>query len=219
MADLDGGVAAERSPAHRASPEPVTERGRRTRAALIQAAAQVFAERGYHDTTIGDITAAADVAHGTFYTYFDSKRDLFIEVVEALVQEFRNEARTIPSAGTDPYSRVERANRGYLRAYARNAALMGVLEQVAMVDPDLREVRLRSREFWVQRAQRQIEAWQREGLARADVDAEYAANALGAMVDRCALLWLVLGEPYDEDRATAALTDLYANALGLPPRA
>lgn len=218
MADVETADSLDRSGAHRASTEPVTERGRRTRATLIEAAGKVFAERGYHDTTIGDITSAADVAHGTFYTYFDSKRDLFIEVVEALVQDFRNEARTIPRAGADPYSRIERANRGYLRAYARNAALMGVLEQVAMVDADLREVRLKSRKFWVQRAHSQIEQWQAEGLARADVDAEYAANALGAMVDRCAMLWLVLGEPYDEDRATDALTDLYAHALGLPPR-
>ena len=64
--------------AHRAaSPQPVTERGRRTRAALIEAAGRVFAERGYLDATIGDITVAAEVAHGTFYTYFESKRDLF----------------------------------------------------------------------------------------------------------------------------------------------
>ncbi len=218
MADVDTADSLDRSGAHRASAEPVTERGRRTRATLIGAASRVFAERGYHDTTIGDITTAADVAHGTFYTYFDSKRDLFIEVVEALVEDFRSEARTIPRIGSDLYSRIERANRGYLRAYARNAALMGVLEQVAIVDADLREVRLKSRQFWVQRARNQIEQWQAEGLARADVDAEYAANALGAMVDRCAMLWMVLGEPYDEDRATAALTDLYAHALGLPPR-
>src|SRR5215211_6324497 len=90
------GAEGPRAAAHRAgsahraaSPEPATERGRRTRAALIDAARRVFAERGYIDATIADITAAAEVAHGTFYTYFESKRDLFHEVVEALMADFR----------------------------------------------------------------------------------------------------------------------------------
>jgi AcrR family transcriptional regulator len=206
--------------AHRAaSPEPVTERGRRTRASLIEAARRVFAEHSYADATIADITTAAEVAHGTFYTYFESKRDLFVEVVESLVTEIRAEARSLPRDGDDPWSRVERSNRGYLRAYKRNARLMGVLEQVAMDDPELRDVRLASRRYWVERQEEQIKRWQAEGLARAEIDAGYAANALGAMVDRCAFLWLVLGdEPYEEDRAVASLTDLYVNALGLPGR-
>ena len=96
---------------------------------------------------------------------------------------------------------------------------MGVLEQVAMDDPELRDVRLASRRYWVERQEEQIKRWQAEGIARPEIDAGYAANALGAMVDRCAFLWLVLGdEPYEEDRAVASLTDLYVNALGLPGR-
>lgn len=207
---------ARTATAHRAAPEPVTERGRRTRTALVEAARRVFAERGYIDATIGDITAEADVAHGTFYTYFESKHDLFQQVVLALVADFQAAAHSLPRTGDDPYSRVTRANRGYLRAYARNARLMGVLEQVAMVDPELRDIRLGVRTFWVERAEQRIIRWQQEGLARPGVDAHYAANALGAMVDRCAFLWFVMGEPYEEDRAVASLTDLYAHALGLP---
>jgi len=186
---------------------------------LVEAARRVFAERSYSEATIGDITTAAEVAHGTFYTYFESKRDLFVEVVEALVADFRAEARSQPRGGDDPWSRVERSNRGYLRAYKRNARLMGVLEQVAMDDVELRDVRLASRRYWVERQEEQIKRWQAEGVARAELDAGYAANALGAMVDRCAFLWLVLGdEPYEEERAVASLTDLYVNALGLPSR-
>ena len=41
------------------------------------------------------------------------------------------------------------------------------------------------------------------------------ASALGSMVDRSAYVWLVLGEPYDEEIAVAQLTRLYANALGM----
>lgn len=196
--------------------EPVTQRGRRTRALLVKAARAVFEEKGFEETRIGDITAAADVAHGTFYTYFSSKHELFREVVAVLVADFQAEAHSLPASGDDPLSRIERANRGYLRAYRRNARMMGVLEQAAILDPDVREIRLESRRHWVIRAEKEFRRWQDAGLMSPDVDPYYAASALGGMVDRFALNWLVLGEAFEEEQAVTTLTQLYGRALGLP---
>ena len=65
---------------------PVLDRGadptlgptaRRTRNLLLDTAQDVFADRGYHATRVDDIVAAADVSHGIFYRYFDSKTDIF----------------------------------------------------------------------------------------------------------------------------------------------
>lgn len=208
----DGGASA----AHRAGNEPVTQRGRRTRALLVKAARAVFEERGYEETRIGDITAAADVAHGTFYTYFSSKHELFREVVALLVADFQAEAHSQPATGDDPLSRIERANRGYLRAYRRNARMMGVLEQAAILDPEVREIRIDARRHWVIRAEKEFRRWQDGGLMSPDIDPYYAACALGGMVDRFALNWLVLGEPFDEEQSVVILTQLYGRALGLP---
>ncbi|MGH2927257.1 MAG: TetR family transcriptional regulator, partial [Solirubrobacteraceae bacterium] len=62
----------------RTSPKaPVRARGVRTRAALIDAARRVFERDGYLEARVADIAAAAGVAHGSFYTYFDSKDDVF----------------------------------------------------------------------------------------------------------------------------------------------
>ena len=54
-------------------PEQLSERGRRTREALIGAARRVFERDGFIDARITDIAEEAGAAHGTFYTYFDSK--------------------------------------------------------------------------------------------------------------------------------------------------
>ena len=56
---------------------PRTERGRRTARKLLEAAAKEFGERGFHEAAITGITARAGVALGTFYTYFESKEELF----------------------------------------------------------------------------------------------------------------------------------------------
>src|ERR1044072_9753256 len=60
---------------------PRTERGRRTVRKLLEAAAQEFGSRGYHEAAITGITRRAGVALGTFYTYFESKEEVFRALV------------------------------------------------------------------------------------------------------------------------------------------
>jgi AcrR family transcriptional regulator len=55
------------------------------RAQVLRDAAEVFAERGYHQTTISDIIAKAGIARGTFYLYFQDKRSIFDELIEGLL--------------------------------------------------------------------------------------------------------------------------------------
>ena len=54
------------------------------RAQILGAARDAFSKLGYHQTTIDDIVAAAGVARGTFYLYFDDKRAVFSELIDAL---------------------------------------------------------------------------------------------------------------------------------------
>jgi AcrR family transcriptional regulator len=199
------------------APSILTLRGQRTRAALVKAARAVFERRGYHDTRVVDITKSAGVAYGTFYTYFDSKELVFGEVVAELYRNFRAESSSDPEVTSDDVAaRIERTNRGYLRAYRKNARMMAVLEQVDTFNPVLRDIRLALRQQWEERSAHMIHRWQDEGLVDKAIDASYAATALGSMVSRSAFVWLVLGEPYDEERAVQQVTLLYCRALGLP---
>lgn len=60
------------------------------KAALLTAAQQVFSERGYHATSITEIVTQASVARGTFYQYFDSKKDIFLELLASLISELQS---------------------------------------------------------------------------------------------------------------------------------
>src|SRR5258708_9066229 len=70
------------------SPEKQPEKRRgerrraRTRAAILEAARQVFARRGYHDASIAEITELADIAVAPFYLYFRDKDEVFRMVLE-----------------------------------------------------------------------------------------------------------------------------------------
>jgi AcrR family transcriptional regulator len=197
---------------------PVTARGARTRASLVKAARSLFEKNGYLDTNVGDIARKARVAHGTFYTYFNSKEEIFAEVVEALHSDMQKMASDEPPITADGSisERIERANRGYIRAYEQNARMMAVLEQVATFNPRLAQMRRATRTFWRQRNSEAIRRWQDRGIVDLAIDPDYAASALGSMIDRSAYVWLVLGEPYEFETAVAQLTRLYCNALGVP---
>jgi AcrR family transcriptional regulator len=65
--------------------EVVTTKGRQTRAALEQAARKLFAERGFHGTTLADITSAAGKSAAVFYRYFDDKEDLLAALAESFL--------------------------------------------------------------------------------------------------------------------------------------
>ncbi|MGH9132505.1 MAG: TetR/AcrR family transcriptional regulator [Ilumatobacteraceae bacterium] len=214
----DAQLAVRTESAALLSAGPVTARGVRTRSRLVTAARALFEKQGYLDTNVGDIARRARVAHGTFYTYFTSKEEIFAEVADALLHDFQRVADQEPHVqpGGHVSERIERANRGYLKAYESNARMMAVLEQVATFNQRLAAVRRASRRFWVQRGAESIRRWQHHGMVDERIDAAYAASALGSMVDRSAYVWIVLGEPYDREEAVIQLTRLYCNALGIP---
>jgi len=68
---------------------PKTARGRKTRERLLEAAEIEFGARGFHDASISGITHRAGVALGTFYTYFESKEEIFSALVRYMSERTR----------------------------------------------------------------------------------------------------------------------------------
>lgn len=89
--------SAEGAPPTRIQGRELRERGRRTLARLLEAGAEVFAERGYHAARVDDVVKAASTSHGTFYLYFSSKQDLFRAVAVEVAAEMAELARDLPA--------------------------------------------------------------------------------------------------------------------------
>ena len=182
---------------------------------LLDAARRVFERDGYVDARVADIAGLAGVAHGTFYTYFDSKREVF----RALMAEVRDqiaEAIAVPAGRpSGVIERLDLANRRFLDVYRGNSRLMLLFEQVATIDPEIGEYRQCCRRAHVDRIAGAIRRLQRRDLADADLDSQTAAAALVSMLSNFAYHWLAMAEPFDDELAKRTLTRLWAGALGL----
>ena len=201
---------------------PATERGLRTRAALVAAARQVFEHHGYLDARLIDITRAAHCSAGTFYTYFSGKEEIFAAVLEVAQEDMLHPGLPHVAGDDDPAAVIEASNRAYLKAYKRNSKLMGLLEQVASIDPEFRELRTSRSNAFVRRNARSIAKLQAKGQADPDLDPLLASRALSAMMGRVAFGHFVTREDRedtptvtDED-VVQIVTRLWVNALRIP---
>lgn len=68
---------------------PKTARGKKTRDKLLQAAEIEFGDKGFHAAAISGITYRAGVALGTFYTYYESKEEIFKDLVSYMSHRTR----------------------------------------------------------------------------------------------------------------------------------
>lgn len=209
------GTAAARRAVHS---ERGNERGQRTRQTILSAARQVFERDGYVNANVEAIVAQANVARGSFYTYFTSKADIFRELSGEVTAQVDQAVSRTDGDHLDPIDALARANHRYVEVYRKNAAIQGVIEQIATLDSAVHEVRLRAQRKHVKRVAATIEGWQARGVADETVDPVTTAAALVAMTSNFCYWWFVGPETFDEDQALDTLNDIWVRAVGLRRR-
>ena len=195
--------------------QPQTARGQRTRDSLIAAARTVFERDGYVDSRLVDIVAEAHCSIGSFYTWFDSKDEVFAAVLHEAQSDMLHPGTSRIETTDDPVAIIHASNRAYFEAYRRNARLNQLLQQVSAVDPRFREMRRARTTAFVTRNARAIADLQERGLADRRIDAEMAALALSGMVSRLAHDVFLADVQESVDELVETATRLWTNALGL----
>lgn len=200
---------------HHAGGARPTERDMQSRAQLIAAAKFVFERDGFHDARIVDVAAAAKVGVGTFYRHFPSKVDAFCAVIADTFDEIYVGGATRSLTPDDTAAQIAAANRRFFQQYRRHAKLHALLEQLAPIDEQVRQIYLTGRARATDRIARSIASMQAVGQATADLDAAQAARLLVAMTNNYAHLCFSLGEGFDEELALATLNRLWIDGIGL----
>jgi AcrR family transcriptional regulator len=196
---------AEAAPGGAEDKTPRTERGRRTRRALLDAAALEFGEHGFHLASISAITRRAGVALGSFYTYFDSKDAIFRALVSDMSARVRDHVAPAIRAAPDALA-AERAGLDSFLAFVRDhKELYRIIDESEFVDP------ASFRRHYASTAER-IAQRLREAAARGEVRADVEDAHAWAVMGMNVFLGLRYGV-WDEDRPTGEIADVIADFL------
>lgn len=178
------------------------------RAELTRQAARLFAERGYHGTSIGDLAEALGVQKGSLYAHIKSKQDLLYETMMEGARAFHGMLDAIDD-GPPAVEKIRLAMRGHLRVVREQLDVATVfVREWRYLEGDRREGVLAERRRYEERFRALFREGRELSQLRTDLDEEAAALlALSAM--NWAYTWLRPEDDTDDvaDRFCALLLD------------
>lgn len=188
---------------------PRTPRGQRTLDALIDAAGAEFGEKGFHDAAISRITSRAGVALGTFYTYFDSKEEVFRALVDHMSAQVRDHVRRDAAASGDRLSGEGAALESFLRFVRTHKEIYRIIDEAEFVANDSYK---RHYSSTVERVLARLRSGAERGEVRADIS-EVEAWAIVGMNVFLGLRYGVWSEEEDAGRIAGVANRLLREGL------
>jgi AcrR family transcriptional regulator len=177
-------------------PRISAEREEATRRRILQAARQVFVEKGFHRASIDDVVAACGLSVGAIYTYFPNKDELIRASILAANREESDSVLADTRAAGSVGERLDRGIRGWWRytieapgAPAFLAEAWGEASRRPLIR-DLMAVRL---ERGIAMTSIMLRECVEHGELPADVDVDALARTIGALTDGMVLEYVVSG--------------------------
>ena len=166
----------------RAMARRLTQRGKDRRDQLMAFAAARFAEQGYHPTSVSEIVSGLGVGKGVFYWYFESKEELFREILRESMTDLRRFQQQAIVDEPDPVRRIELGIRASIAWWAANRDLHELI-QFAATEESFRPAIRKGQEVAATDTAKHVN----EGIARGeirDADPAYIAHAIIGITDR-----------------------------------
>ena len=197
--------------------ETLTPKGQQTRRAIEQAARKLFAERGFHGTTLSDITSAAGKSPAVFYRYFADKEDL----LAALAQSFLHDIVTpsglslqLPETPDDNAFFVSVVT-GYWNMFKQNIGIMIAVAELAATQPRFAAVQNEFRRFGMDIVAASVRRAQEQGYGD-ELDPEHTAAAIALLFENFTTVFVGtsgLGVEISDEDAIATLSRIWKKTL------
>ena len=186
-----------------------------TRSRILEAAVQVFASKGYHDTKVDDIVSQSQTSKGSFYFYFPSKQDIFMALVDTFADLLESRLRERLSAEESGTARVEAALRICLETFGQYRSLAKIaLVQATGLGTAFEEKRQAVNQRFIEIVRENLESAMADGSIP-PLDTEIAACAWVGALNEIVLRWVYTGQP-DPQRSLPALRRLLLQSVGIP---
>ena len=200
---------------------PKQARSRQTREKIIQAAIQLFQQRGYEKTTSNDIAAEAGVSVGSFYVYFTDKRQLLLTIFDRLADEmFKNIFDNVKAEhlfDSDLRMRIRQVVANAIKEKQEYSGLHRVVCELVLKDSEFAARQKALIERSIARLQELISLASKARLTW-DIDVQAAAFIVHRVVFDLSQDYVTGCCEFDSDRAIEALSDMIYRYLFVPTR-
>jgi TetR/AcrR family transcriptional regulator, fatty acid metabolism regulator protein len=187
---------------------------------ILQAAAKVFARKGYHGARVSEIARRADVADGTIYLYFRNKEDILVSLFDEVMIEHLRQAREEVNALQGAHEKLRAIARRHLGLLGGNRDLAVVFQVELRQSTKFME---RFTASWLQDyfalLTDIIEQGQEEGSLRSDLPRKLVTKSFFGALDEMVTSWILSRRDYDLSEVAGPVVDLLLNGAAAPRRA
>ena len=198
----------------------LTSKGRQTRQAIEQAARKLFAERGFHGTTLADITSAAGKSPAVFYRYFADKEDLLAALAESFLHDVVTPSGlslSLPDSPDDDafFSSVV---TGYWNIFKQNIGIMIAVAQLAATQQRFAAVQNEFRRFGMDIVAASVRRAQEQGYGT-ELNPQHTAAAIALLFENFTTVFVGpygpggLGLEISDQDAIATLSTVWKKTL------
>lgn len=197
--------------------ELLTAKGRQTRQAIEQAARKLFAERGFHGTTLADITSAAGKSPAVFYRYFADKEDLLAALAESFLHEVVTPSGLsvhLPDSPDDD-AFFTAVVTGYWNMFKQNIGIMIAVAQLAATQQRFAAVQNEFRRFGIDLVSASVRRAQEQGYG-AELHPQHTAAAIALLFENFTTVFVGpsgLGIEISDEDAIATLSTIWKKTL------
>lgn len=207
--------STRKSSTHGVVPDRRQRRSAEIRERLFRAALKLFAEKGIAETTVEDITNAADVGKGTFFNYFPSKDHILLAFGEMQLGKLEEAVKTARSTN-EPMPQFLRAlGVRMTQEPTRNPAIIRALLQAYLSTTPVREAMIDLQNRVHALHTQMIQLGQKRGEIRSDLPAADIAYVFRQTIFGTLLIWSLYGDATLHSRIESAFNVLWS---GLAPR-
>jgi AcrR family transcriptional regulator len=198
----------------------LTAKGRQTRLAIEQAARKLFAERGFHGTTLADITSAAGKSPAVFYRYFTDKEDLLAALAESFLHEVVTPSGLsvhLPRSPDDD-AFFTSVVTGYWNMFKQNIGIMIAMAQLAATQQRFAAVQNEFRRFGIDLVAASVRRAQEQGYG-AELHPQHTAAAIALLFENFTTVFVGpsgpagLGVDLSDEDAIATLSTIWKKTL------
>ena len=179
-----------------------------TREGILEAAARIFGEKGFHATSMNDIAEAVNLQKASLYYHFASKQEILIAILDYALDLINSRLELVLSQPLSPDEKLRQSMVSYLQTIAENRELSAVLLlELRSLDPELKARHASRREKFERHWRDLISEGKQAGVFNS-VDPSLTGRAILGVMN-----WTVTWYRRDGPRSATEIANQFADLL------